>query len=85
MSEPLFQDADEQEQLIAPQQIPGEGQIRARLEGDQATTLTNEPPAAAPVASPGSSPSSVAAPPNIGNEPTRGAPGDPQTQARLDD
>ena len=84
MSEPLFKDADAQERLIAPQQVPGDGQIRARLEGDT-SKFVDEPPAAAPVASPGSSPSSVAAPPNIGHEPTRGAPGDPQTQARLDD
>ena len=34
MSDPLFKDADEQERLLAPQQVPGEGQERARLEGD---------------------------------------------------
>jgi hypothetical protein len=88
MSDPLFKDADEQERLIAPQQVPGEGQQRARLEGDLgAATQDNEPPGPAPVANVGTSPSGMAAPPNIGHRPTYGAPGDPQTEAEypLDD
>ena len=38
-------------------------------------------PAAAPIASVGTSPSGFMAPPNIGNESHGGAPGDPETQA----
>ena len=88
MSDPLFKDADEQERLIAPQQVPGEGQERARLEGDLDTTDgANVVPGPAPVANVGTSPSGMAAPPNIGYGTTPGAPGDPQTQAEypLDD
>ncbi len=88
MSDPLFKDADEQERLLAPQQVPGEGQERARLEGDLAPTdVGSEPPGPAPVANVGTSPSGMAAPPNIGHRATSGAPGDPQTQAEypLDD
>ncbi len=83
MSDPLFKDADEQERLVAPHQVPGEGQLRAQLEGETDYVDTAEP-AAAPVHA-GSSPNSMASPPNIGDEPTLGAEGDPQTRAKLDD
>jgi len=85
---PLFQDADEQERVYAPQQVP-DAAGRARLEGDANISDTSavEPPAAAPVASVGSSPSGAAAPPNVTDDNRGGAPGDPGTQARypLDD
>jgi hypothetical protein len=42
----------------------------------------NEPPAAAPVGSVGTNTTGQMAPPNLGHAPTRGVPGDPQTQAR---
>jgi hypothetical protein len=81
---PLFQNADEQEQIYAPQQVPGAAS-RARLEGDGNIHDTSavEPPAAAPVASVGSSPSGVAAPPNVTDDDRGGAPGDPGTQAHY--
>jgi hypothetical protein len=86
---PLFQNADEQEAVYAPQQVPGAAG-RAQLEGDANTgdlSAANEPPAAAPVANVGSSASGVAAPPNITNDDQGGAAGNPGTQARypLDD
>jgi hypothetical protein len=84
MSDPLFRDADEQERTFAPQQVP-EARERARLEGDlDASEAGYQPPAAAPVINVGSSPSSLAAPPNIGHIDRGGAPGDPQTQADAD-
>lgn len=79
---PLFQNADEQERIYAPQQSPEE---RARVvadEGADALSDTAEPPTAAPVANVGTTPSGMAAPPNIGDSDTDGAPGDPQTRAR---
>ena len=82
---PLFQNADEQERIYAPEQVPG-ADIRARVEGDANTgdlSAANEPPAAAPVASVGSSPSGSAAPPNVTNDDRGGAPGDPGTQAHY--
>lgn len=86
---PLFQNADEQEAIYAPHQVPG-ADIRARVEGDTNTgdlSAVNEPPAAAPVASVGSSTSGMAAPPNVTDDDRGGAAGDPGTQARypLDD
>ena len=84
---PLFQGVDEFERTYAPQQLPPDdpAQARVRAEGDTgdegAETLADTPEAA-PVASPGTSPSAIAAPPNIGHEDHGGAPGDPQTQAR---
>ncbi|HYF61925.1 MAG TPA: hypothetical protein VD886_03875 [Herpetosiphonaceae bacterium] len=84
MSDPLFRDADEQERMFAPDQVPETSQ-RARLEGDlDASAVGAEPPGPAPVANVGTSPSSMAAPPNIGHIDRGGAPGDPQTQADPD-
>lgn len=81
-----FQKLDEMERTYAPEELPADDpeQLRVRAEGDaDASGLTlNEPPSAAPVASVGSSPSSSAAPPNIGHNDHGGAPGDPETQAR---
>lgn len=81
---PLFQNADEQEQVYAPQQVPDTAG-RARLEGDADTGDTSaaiEPPSAAPVGSVGTSTSGVAAPPNVTDNDRGGAAGDPGTQAR---
>lgn len=86
---PLFQNADEQERIYAPEQVPG-ADVRARVEGDMNTgdlSAAIEPPAAAPVANVGSSASGIAAPPNVTSDDRGGAAGDPGTQARypLDD
>ena len=84
MSDPLFRDADEQERTFAPQQVP-EARERARIEGDLNDADTSyAAPAAAPVINVGRSPSSLAAPPNIGDVDRGGAPGDPQTEASPD-
>lgn len=84
MSDPLFRNTDEQERIFAPDQVP-EISERARIEGDlDASAVGAAPPEPAPVASAGSSPSSLAAPPNIGHADRGGAPGDPQTQAHPD-
>lgn len=82
---PLFQDADEQESIYAPHQLPAGDRARVVADGGGADVVAdpNQPPAAAPVASVGSSPSSSAAPPNIGDKARGGAPGDPETQARY--
>jgi hypothetical protein len=83
--EPLFSDADEQETLYAPNQLPAERQARVRA--DEGTNADNtdrtEPPAAAPVASVGTTPTGQAAPPNIGQRDSSGAPGDPDPEARY--
>lgn len=82
---PLFQNVDEQEAIYAPHQVPG-ADLRARVEGDVNTgdlSAANEPPAAAPVANVGSSPSGAAAPPNVTSDDRGGAPGDPGTQAHY--
>lgn len=78
---PLFQNADETERIYAPQQVPDEQRQVVADEGAGALPTSNEPPAAAPVANVGASSNAPAAPPNIGDEPTPGAPGDPQTEA----
>ncbi len=44
--------------------------------------VSNEPPAAAPVANLGNAPSAAMAAPNIGHNDHGGAPGDPETEAR---
>jgi hypothetical protein len=85
--EPLFQNTDELEKTYAPQQLPPDSEEQKRVLADEGggaidPSLANEPPSPAPVANVGSSPSSVAAPPNIGHEEHGGAPGDPNTQAR---
>lgn len=88
---PLFQGMDEKEQVYAPEDVPGthipptERDVGGTAGSDSA--VANEPPAAAPVANIGSSPSGAAAPPNIGHDEHGGAPGDPETQAEypLDD
>lgn len=80
---PLFQDADEHERRLAPDQVPGEEARVVADEGADVVERNDEPPAAAPVASVGSSPSSSAAPPNIGDEDHGGAAGDPETEARY--
>ena len=81
--QPLFQNTDEQEQVYAPQQRPED---RAQVVADEGADVVRndaEPPAAAPVATAGNSPSSAAAPPNIGDRAQGGAPGDPETEARY--
>lgn len=81
-----FQKLDDMEATYAPEQLSPDDpeQQRVLADGDTAAAgLTlSEPPSAAPVASVGSSPSSSAAPPNIGHADHGGAPGDPGTQAR---
>ncbi len=84
---PLFQGIDEFERTYAPQELPADDpeQARVRAEGDTSDTGAEtlaDVPDAAPVATTGTSPSAIAAPPNIGHEDHGGAPGDPQTQAR---
>ena len=80
---PLFQNADEQERIYAPQQVPGEqGQVVAD-EGADVVARDDEPPTAGVIASAGSSPSSSAAVPNIGDADHGGAAGDPETEARY--
>ena len=87
---PLFQGMDELERTYAPQQLPADDPEQARVrvdeEGsredeDEGRSTLLEPPSAAPVASVGTTPSSSAAPPNIGHANHGGAPGDPQTEA----
>ena len=82
--ERLFQDADEQERLYAPEQLPESDQERRRAEAEDETSRTSvdEPPSAAPVANLNGTPTSSAAPPNIGNVDRGGSEGDPETQAR---
>jgi len=61
---PLFQGADEQEAIYAPQQVPAE-QARVKADGGgDVPDSANEPPAAAPVANMGNAPSAAAAPPD---------------------
>src|SRR5690242_1988592 len=86
---PLFQGIDEYERTYAPQELPEDdperGRVRAEgedMDESAGGLVEEEPPSAAPVASPATSPSSVAAPPNIGHEDRGGGPGDPDTQAR---
>lgn len=80
---PLFQNSDEQERIYAPQQVPEE---QAQVVADEgADTVNNDAdvPAAGPVASTGTSTSAIAATPNIGDNASGGAPGDPETDARY--
>ena len=87
---PLFQGMDELERTYAPQELPPEEQTRVRAEegpggradDDRGGPTLLEPPEPAPVANVSTTPSSWAAPPNIGDEDQGGAPGDPGTQAR---
>lgn len=81
---PLFQGIDEFEREYAPEELPPEDPegARARAEGDAVHGHeVEEIPSPAPVATTGTSPSSVAAPPNIGHRDHGGAPGDPETEA----
>ncbi len=82
---PLFQGLDEYERTYAPQQLPPEDPAQARVRADEGMGAGSsglvEPPDPAPVATTGTSPSSIAAPPNIGPDSGRGAPGDPGTRA----
>ncbi len=78
---------DEIEKTYAPEEMPPDSPEQARVRADEGAKATgsptlHEPPDPAPVANVGSSPSSMAAPPNIGHEDHGGAPGDPQTEAR---
>ncbi len=87
---PLFQGMDEFEREYAPEELPLDdpARARARIEGDHDTDADAallEPPAAAPVGNIGTSPSGAMAPPNIGHGDRGGGPGDPDTQASLDD
>ena len=77
----LFRELDEQERIYAPEQLPVEEQGRVRADEGRVYGDPNEPPAAAPVASVGTTASSQAAPPNIGNEPRSVDPADPAPQA----
>jgi len=84
---PLFQGVDEFERQYAPEELPANDPefARVRVEGDfddfDTVPDTEEPPNPAPVANVGTTPTGEAAPPNIAHEPTRVAPGDPQTDA----
>jgi hypothetical protein len=82
---PLFEGIDEYERTYAPEGLPADdpGAVKARLEGDVdvGNDAASAPPDPAPVAVIGTSPSSMAAPPNIGHDARRTGPGDPQTQA----
>jgi hypothetical protein len=87
---PLFEGIDEYERTYAPEGLPASDPdgARARLEGDAGVSDGGDggdrgsaPPDPAPVAVIGTSPSSMAAPPNIGHDERRTGPGDPQTQA----
>jgi len=85
---PLFHGIDEFEREYAPEELPPDDPegARARAEGDAGSVHgydANNPPSPAPAATSGTSPSSVAAPPNIGHEDHGGAPGDPETEARY--
>jgi len=77
----MFRDLDEQERMYAPEQLPVEEQERVHADEGRVYGDLNEPPAAAPVASIGTTASSQAAPPNIGHQPRNTAPGDPAPQA----
>ena len=72
--QPLFQNTDEQEAAYAPEQVPGDEQVRVRM--DDKTTPTDSatfdsPPEAAPVANLGNAPSAAAAMPGIDRPTTR--------------
>ncbi|MBF6614281.1 MAG: hypothetical protein IVW55_14235 [Chloroflexi bacterium] len=83
-----FQHLDEVERVYAPEELPAGAPEKRRVQldeegaGNTDASLLDEPPSAAPVAA-GTTPSSVMAPPNIGQEEHGGAPGDPETQARY--
>ena len=64
---PLFQNMDEQEAAYAPQELPADQQARVRAdEGAYVdNTADTEPPAAAPVAHLGTTPTGQAAPPGV--------------------
>jgi hypothetical protein len=82
----MIQRLDEVERTYAPQQLPADDPEQARVRADDLDQsnpiIALDAPAAAPVANLGSSPSGLAAPPNIGHADHGGAPGDPGTQAR---
>jgi len=61
--------------------------VEAEEGGAGGVVTSGDVPAPGPIATVGSSPSGVAATPNIGHEERGGAPGDPQTEAEnpLDD
>ena len=85
---PLFQGMDEFEREYAPEELPPDDPELARVRADEGSstfdsTAFNEPPEPAPVANVGTSSQAEAAPPNIGHEEHRGAPGDPQSEARY--
>lgn len=86
---PLFQNTDEQERVFAPESLPGTNlplhEVDAGGTVGTDTSRDLEPPAAAPVANVGTSQATQAAsaPPNIGDNDQRTAPGDPETQARY--
>ena len=80
---PLFQNTDDQERIYAPQQVPGEQAQVAADEGGDAVNSDADVPAAGPVASTGTSTSAIAATPNLGDDASGGAPGDPETEARY--
>ncbi len=84
----LFKNADETERIYAPQTVPGTDIPSTELDADGSAGLgtfrDNERPAGGPVAPIGSNPTGSAAVPNVaGHDEHRGAPGDPETQARY--
>ncbi len=80
---PLFQNADELEATYAPQQVPQERAKVVADEGVDGVGDNADVPAAAPVASLGSSHTGSAAPPNIGAGDPGTAQGDPDPQAEY--
>lgn len=84
----LFKNADEMERTYAPQTVPGTNIPPTEVDVDgtagMGTYPANERPAGGPVAPIGSNPTGSAAVPNVdGHDEHRGAPGDPETQARY--
>ena len=83
----MFEKMDEMERVYAPQQLPADDPAHEQVMADEGSNAPPNPtlydqPAAAPVANIGSSPSSSAAPPNLGPEDPGGAPGNPNPVAR---
>lgn len=73
-SGPLFKDTDQQERVYAPEQMPDTTMPAHEVDAGGAagsdTTLSAEPPDAAPIAAPGNAPSAAMAP--VGQRKTRG-------------
>ncbi len=87
----VFEKMDEQERIYAPENVPGTNippqEVDVGGAAGSDTSLNLEPAAAAPIASPGTTQNTLAAPPNIGHMDDAGAPGvvDPDAPGAPDE